>query len=100
MYKLIALYARPEDPAAFDKHYAEVHRPLVERIPGLSRVVLNRGIDAPWGAPPPYYLVAEMHYPDEATFRAAMASAENGACGKDLRKFAPGIVTLMVAREE
>ena len=41
-----------------------------------------------------------MHYPDEATFRAVMASTVNGACGKDLRKFAPGIVTLMVAREE
>ena len=99
MYKLIALYTKPEDPAAFEKYYAEVHRPLVDRIPGLSRLVLNRGMDAPWGAPPQYYLIAELHFPDEATFKAAMASPENAACGKDLRKFAANIATLMVARE-
>jgi uncharacterized protein (TIGR02118 family) len=99
MYKLIALYAKPEDPAAFEKHYTEVHRPLVERIPGLSRLVLSRGLEAPWGAPSPYYLMAEMHFADEATFKAAMASPENAACGKDLRKFAANNVTLMVVRE-
>ena len=47
MFKLVALYSKPEDPAAFEKHYAEVHRPLVERIPGLSRLVVSRGLDAP-----------------------------------------------------
>jgi uncharacterized protein (TIGR02118 family) len=99
MYKLIALYAKPEDPAAFDKHYSEVHRPLVERVPGLSRLVVSRGLDVPWGAPPPYYLMAEMHFADEAAFKAAMASPENAACGKDLRKFAANLVTLLVARE-
>ena len=25
MYQLTALYSHPEDPAAFDKHYREVH---------------------------------------------------------------------------
>ena len=42
MYKLIALYKKPADPAAFEKHYAEVHRPLVEKVPGLARLVVNR----------------------------------------------------------
>jgi uncharacterized protein (TIGR02118 family) len=28
MYKLIAFYRTPPDPAAFDKHYKEVHLPL------------------------------------------------------------------------
>lgn len=100
MYKLIALYKKPADVAAFEKHYAEVHRPLVDRIPGLARLVLNRGIDAPWGGPPPYYLMAEMHFADEAAFTAAMASPENAAAGKDLRKFAGDGVTMMVVREE
>jgi uncharacterized protein (TIGR02118 family) len=99
MYKLIALYRKPDDPAAFEKHYVEVHRPLVERIPGLSKLVLNRGLDAPWGAPA-YYLIVEMHYPDEATFKTAMASPENAAAGKDLRNFAANLVTLVIARED
>ncbi|HTY59266.1 MAG TPA: EthD family reductase, partial [Bacteroidota bacterium] len=29
MTKLIALYRKPSDPAEFDKHYFEVHIPLV-----------------------------------------------------------------------
>jgi uncharacterized protein (TIGR02118 family) len=100
MYKLIALYRQPSDPAAFDKHYAEVHRPLVEKIPGLVKLVLNRGVDAPWGGAPPYYQIAEMHFADEAAFKQAMASPENAAAGKDVRKFAGDLVTLMVARSE
>jgi uncharacterized protein (TIGR02118 family) len=100
MYKVIALYRQPADPAAFDRHYAEVHRGLVERIPGLAKLVINRGVEAPWGGAPAYYQIAEMHYPDEATFKTAMASPENAAAGKDVRKFAGDIVTLMVAQSE
>ena len=99
MYKLIALYRQPEDTAAFDKYYADVHRPLVEKIPGLQKIVMNRGVEAPWGAPA-YYLVVEMHFADEATFKTALASPENAAAGKDVRKFAGSLVTLMVARAE
>lgn len=99
MYKLIALYRQPEDPAAFDKHYQEVHRPLVERVPGLQRIVVNRGVAAPWGTPA-YYQIVEMHFADEAAFKTAMASPENAAAGNDVRKFAGTIVTLMIARAD
>lgn len=100
MYKLIAIYRKPADPAAFDKHYAEVHTPIVRSIPGLARLVLNRGLPPPWGGEAAFYLVAEMHFPDESTFKAAMASAENRAAGKDLRQFAGDGVTLVTVREE
>jgi uncharacterized protein (TIGR02118 family) len=100
VHKLIAMYRQPADPAAFDRHYAEVHAPLARKIPGLTRLVLNRGIAPPWGGEPAYYLVAELHFPDEATFAAAMASPENRATGKDLRQFAGDIVTLAVVRED
>lgn len=99
MFKLIALYRQPEDAAAFEKHYREVHRPLVDKIPGLQRVVINRGVEAPWGAPA-YYQIVELHFADEAAFKAAMASPENAAAGKDVRKFAGNLVTLMIARED
>jgi uncharacterized protein (TIGR02118 family) len=99
MYKLIVLYATPPDPAAFDRHYAEVHAPLARRIPGLSKLVVNRGVAPPWGGESPYYLIAELHFPDRATFDAAMASPENRATGKDLRQFAAGLATLVVVEE-
>jgi len=100
MYKLIAMYRKPADTAAFDKHYAEVHTPIVKSIPGLARLVLNRVTSPPWGGEAPFYLIAEMHFADEATFKAAMASAENRAAGKDLRQFAGDIVTLVTTKEE
>jgi len=100
MYKLIALYQTPPDPAAFDRHYDEVHAPLARKIPGLTRLVINRPITPPWGGPSPYYLIAELHFPDEAAFNAGMASPENRATGKDLRQFAANIVTLVTVREE
>jgi uncharacterized protein (TIGR02118 family) len=99
MHKLIALYREPPDVAAFERHYAEVHLPLVRKIPGLTRIVLNRGIAPPWGGTIDYYLIVEMHFPDEATFRSAMASPENRATGKDLRSFAGSIVSLAVVHE-
>src|SRR3954469_25838807 len=100
MYKLIALYKTPPDTAVLDRHYAEVHAPLARKIPGLSRLVVNRAIPPPWGGPSPYYLIAELHFPDESTFNAAMASPENRATGKDLRQFAGDLVTLVTVREE
>jgi uncharacterized protein (TIGR02118 family) len=36
MYRVTVCYGQPTDPAAFDRHYAEVHAPLVRAVPGLS----------------------------------------------------------------
>jgi len=100
MHKLIAIYRKPADPAAFERHYAEVHTPIVKSIPGLAKLVLNRSTPPPWGGDAAFYLIAEMHFPDAATFNAAMASPENRAAGKDLRQFAGDIVTLVTVRED
>ena len=98
MYKLIATYKTPKDIAAFEKHYREVHLPLVKKVPGLAKTVLNRGIAPPWGGDPAFYLMVEMHFADEATYIAAMNSAENRAAGKDIRTFAADLVTLATAK--
>ena len=45
MYQLTALYSHPEDPAAFDKHYREVHAVLAAKLPGLQKFTVN------WPAP-------------------------------------------------
>jgi uncharacterized protein (TIGR02118 family) len=37
MIKLVVAYGPPEDPAAFDEHYASTHAPLAQKIPGLRR---------------------------------------------------------------
>src|SRR5690242_15417403 len=86
MVKLIALYTRPDDVAAFEQHYNEVHLPLIRQVPGLRKLVAN----TVWGTPrgePAYYKIAEMWFDDRAAFDTAMASPENRAAGKDLMSF-------------
>lgn len=97
MIKLFALYKRPQDIDAFLDHYENVHIPLVKKIPGLADAVVNRVTAAPMGGDPEFFLIAEMQFPDKATFDAAMASPENRAAGKDLMSFAKGLATLLVA---
>ncbi len=99
MHKLIAIYAMPADPVAFDAHFADIHLPLVLAIPGLARVLVNHNLPIPWGDAPGAYQFVEMHFDDEKSFKLAMASTENAATGRDLHNFAKGLVTLHIVRE-
>ncbi len=98
MVKLIALYCKPADPAAFDQAYFYTHIPLVNKIPNLRRVEISRVTGAPRGEPE-YYLVAEMYFDDKAAMNVAMASPENAEAGKNLMSFAKGLVTFVYAEE-
>lgn len=99
MVKLVALYRRPPDPAAFDRHYAETHLPLIRKMPGLRRFEAWRVTGAP-GGEAPYYLIGEMYFDDPDALRAAVRSPEGRAAGEDLQRFAPGLVTMLYARGE
>jgi uncharacterized protein (TIGR02118 family) len=96
--KLLALYKRPEDEAAFLDHYDNVHAPLARAVPGLEKLVVNKVTGSPMGDPE-LFLIAEMHFPDRATFQFAMASEENRIAGRDLMTFAKGLVTILFAEE-
>lgn len=97
--KLLALYARPDDPEAFLAHYHDVHMPLIMKVPGLQKAVVNR-VDANlMGGDLPYYQIAELHFADQQAFDTAMASPENRAAGKDVMSFAKGLVTMLVVTE-
>lgn len=94
--KLVAVYNQPADQAAFDRHYDEIHTPLAKAVPGLSELRVTRMKKRLMGEAD-IYLVAEMIFPDQETFNAAMASEENKAAGADLSNFASAGVTLFVA---
>src|SRR5512142_3069065 len=98
MVKLIALYRKPTDPAAFDEAYFETHIPLVKKIPNLRRVAVTRITGAPRGEPE-FYLMAEMFFDDQAAMDAAMKSPENMEAGKNLMGFARGLVTFLFAQD-
>jgi uncharacterized protein (TIGR02118 family) len=88
--RFLAAYETPADPAAFDRHYREIHIPLCRRLPGLRRQVVSRDVAVVRGAP--YYLVAELDWDTMEDLRTAFASAEGRATAEDaarLQKLAP-----------
>ena len=51
--RLIVLYSPPDDPAAFDAHYRDVHTPMVRRYPGLRDLRVTSARPAWQVATPP-----------------------------------------------
>jgi uncharacterized protein (TIGR02118 family) len=93
MTKLIALYRTPPDKAEFDRHYEDVHTPLVRRYPGLRRLEITRTTGAPIGEAK-FYLMAEMYFDSQDAMNAALASKEGKAIARDLMGFAAEVVTV------
>jgi uncharacterized protein (TIGR02118 family) len=89
--KLTVVYGTPEDAAAFEKHYMDVHVPIVERWPGLQRTELSRVSGGPYGTPSPYHWIAELYFADEAALNEALGSEAGAEAGKDFGAIAgPG----------
>lgn len=96
MYKLVAIYRVPEDTEAFDKHYFDVHSPLMEAVPGYDRIEVSRVTRSMLGDK--YHLMFEMWFSDKDAFKAALRSKENRAAGKDLMGFAGDLVSVFTAK--
>lgn len=99
MIKMIALFKRPADTEEFDRHYDEVHAPLMSKVPGLVKMEVIRNVKS-FRDEPPYYQVTEMTWSDKESFDAAMSSPENRAAGKDLMSFARDYVVLIYGETE
>lgn len=95
LYQLTALYNHPEDPAAFDKHYTEVHAVIAKKIPGLVRYTVSHPAPDAEGNKPAYHLVAVLEFADEAAFGAGMGGEHGQAAVADLPHFAGAGVTLL-----
>ncbi|MUV37545.1 putative 11.0 kDa protein in thcB-thcC intergenic region [Lentibacillus sp. JNUCC-1] len=98
MVKLIALYKQPEDKAAFDEHYFNVHTPLTQKIPGLRDMKVTKIVGSPMGKSE-FYLLCEMFYDDHEALQEAMKTDEGKASGKDVMQFAGDLVTLMIGED-
>jgi uncharacterized protein (TIGR02118 family) len=96
MYKLIALFATPADPQAFEAQWSGEFVPRAEKLPGLRRAVVSRIEGTPAG-PAPYYLVHELYFDDKAALEAAMASPAGVEAGQTLMAFASDDVVLLLA---
>jgi uncharacterized protein (TIGR02118 family) len=82
--KLVVLYGQPDDPQAFDRHYINVHKPLVEALPGLVRFEAGT-----FGTTAPFYRAADLYFHDRDALNAALNSPEGQATNADFAQIAP-----------
>lgn len=97
MVKLVVAYGTPDDPAEFDRYYADTHIPLVHKIPNLRRFEAGKVVGTPDGSPAPFYYLAELLFDDAEELQSSLGSPEGEAATADVAKFATGGVTVMVA---
>jgi uncharacterized protein (TIGR02118 family) len=87
--KLVVLYTKPDDEAAFEEHYTGTHMPLVDKIPGLQRTETGKVTAAVDGGELTYYRVTELYFADQADLQAGFGSDEGKATAADYQKIAP-----------
>jgi len=87
--KLTVVYGTPDDGAAFEKHYHEVHMPIVARWPGLERAEVATVTGGPGGSASPYHLITELYFADNDALNAALGSEAGGEAAKDFMQIAP-----------
>jgi uncharacterized protein (TIGR02118 family) len=88
MVRFLVVYETPDDPAAFDQHYQQVHIPLAKKLPGLRRYTISRDAAAVRGGEP-FHLVAELDWDDMDALRAAFASPEGRDTARDVAQLVP-----------
>jgi uncharacterized protein (TIGR02118 family) len=93
VHRLIVQYGQPTDPAEFDRHYREVHVPLVQAVPGLVRFTVGRPRSMDRNTPAPY-AVAELDFESAEAMGTALGTEAGRAAGADVATFATGGVTM------
>ena len=72
--KLVVIYPRPKDVEAFEKVYQNEHVPMaVAKLGGKTKLVASRILGSPQGVPP-FYRIAEVHFPSLEALEACAAS--------------------------
>ena len=100
MIRLLVLYGHPKDPAAFDRHYRDVHIPIAKKMKGLRKWTIGKVQGTPDGQPSPYYYVADLFMESRADFERLLASPEGHAAVADVPNYATGGVTFVYTEIE
>ena len=96
MARLVVLYRKAADPAAFDNHYVTTHIPLAKAIPGLRRYEVSAGPVTTPGGPSPYELVALLDFDSVDAIGQGFATPQGQAAAADLKNFAQAGAELLM----
>jgi uncharacterized protein (TIGR02118 family) len=99
--KLIVMYPRPKDINAFEKLYQTEHVPMaVAKLAGKTKFVATKINASPQGTPP-FYRIAEVHFPSMEALQACAASAGGKeTLGHAAQISSGGPPIIMIAEEE
>jgi uncharacterized protein (TIGR02118 family) len=99
--KLMVMYPRPKDIDAFEKVYQKEHVPMaVEKLKGKTKLVATKVIASPQGTPP-FYRIAEVHFPSMDALQACAASdGGKETLGHAAKISSGGPPVFMIAEEE
>ena len=89
MARMIVIYKKPADVAAFEKHYFETHIPLAKKIPGLRKYEVSRGAITTLAGPTDVHLIGTLYFDDFDAMKKGFESPEGQAAGADRRTYAP-----------
>ena len=100
--KLIVMYPRPRDIEAFEKRYQEEHIPMaVEKLSGKTKLVATKVVATPDGTPPPFYRIAEIHFPSlEALQACAQSEGGKKTVAHAVEISSGGTPVIMIAEEQ
>lgn len=101
--KLVVLYPYPEDVDVFERVYLQEHMPMVnaEALEGITKFIGTRVVGTADGSPPPFYRIAELHFPSLETLqKAASSEGAQKAVAHAVSISSGGMPMFLVAEEE
>jgi uncharacterized protein (TIGR02118 family) len=99
--KLIVAYPQPTNMEAFERAYQEEHVPLaIDNLRGITKIVATKIMASQQGAPP-FYRVAEVHFPSMQDLQEC-ANSEGGKAtlANAIEISSGGAPVIMIAEEE
>jgi len=89
MAGLVAIYKKPADAEAFEKHYFGTHIPLAKTMPGFRKYEVSHGPVTVLAGATDVYLIGTVYFDDLEAMKEAFASPEGRATAADRRLYAP-----------
>jgi len=95
--KITITFWEPADPEAFERHYVDVHAPLVKALPGLRAYEYGRALTNFDGSPPDAFWVVSLTFDDVDAMHAAFAGATGQKTTADMPNFITGPMKSVVS---
>ncbi len=97
MVKVLVLFGHPNDTDGFDRHFGNIHCPLLKEIPALEAIGINV-VEGVVTGESDVYRIVELQFASESAMREGLNSEAGQTMARDYSAFATGGVTVLVNR--